>query len=289
MSLWWYGPCFPVLRLNFTQQSISKHKTSRNTKFCITWRFQPVPWITWWWEQPKNRDKSHQRKSKLRNKIACSHCSVCFDSESETTVVENLQAWFTEMSKQISSLNYEDSTAAGRKMVQLIQALEEVSCWHHTIRVDQDNRGDMYWTLQVETALVLRCDENVTTCSWGWEWCADWIKDYRLTPPWKDFSHIVAALVWFSDSVLSEGFTHEWFRGSMPRFGDWVMWHAWFHRTVTVVWHAWFEHTVTGWYVLSGFNVFRLVGGTCLASRRCDWVGFSIWICILGLGHLWCL
>lgn len=31
------------------------------------------------------------------------------------------------MSNQISSLSYEDSTSAGRKMVQLIQALEEVS------------------------------------------------------------------------------------------------------------------------------------------------------------------
>ena len=40
---------------------------------------------------------------------------------------ENLMAWFKEMSKQISSLDYEDSTSAGRKMIQLIQALEEVS------------------------------------------------------------------------------------------------------------------------------------------------------------------
>lgn len=43
---------------------------------------------------------------------------------------ENLQAWFKEMSNQISSLNYEDSTSAGRKMVQLIQALEEVQEFH---------------------------------------------------------------------------------------------------------------------------------------------------------------
>ena len=39
---------------------------------------------------------------------------------------DNLQAWFSEMAKQITSLNYDDSTAAGRKIVQLIQALEEV-------------------------------------------------------------------------------------------------------------------------------------------------------------------
>nr|XP_014350179.1 PREDICTED: WASH complex subunit strumpellin [Latimeria chalumnae] len=43
---------------------------------------------------------------------------------------ENLQAWFREISKQITSLNYEDSTAAGRKTVQLIQALEEVQEFH---------------------------------------------------------------------------------------------------------------------------------------------------------------
>uniref|UniRef100_A0A8K9WR57 WASH complex subunit 5 n=1 Tax=Oncorhynchus mykiss TaxID=8022 RepID=A0A8K9WR57_ONCMY len=43
---------------------------------------------------------------------------------------ENLQAWFREISKQIESLNYEDSTAAGRKTVQLIQALVEVQEFH---------------------------------------------------------------------------------------------------------------------------------------------------------------
>ena len=40
---------------------------------------------------------------------------------------EHLQAWFTEMSSQIESLNYDDSTSAGRKISQLIQALEEVT------------------------------------------------------------------------------------------------------------------------------------------------------------------
>ncbi|XP_076082010.1 WASH complex subunit 5-like isoform X2 [Mytilus galloprovincialis] len=43
---------------------------------------------------------------------------------------ENLQAWFSEMSKQISSLSFDDSTSAGRKIVQLIQALEEVQEFH---------------------------------------------------------------------------------------------------------------------------------------------------------------
>ncbi|XP_065890140.1 WASH complex subunit 5-like [Dysidea avara] len=43
---------------------------------------------------------------------------------------EHLQAWFTEMSSQIESLNYDDSTGAGRKISQLIQALEEVQEFH---------------------------------------------------------------------------------------------------------------------------------------------------------------
>ena len=40
---------------------------------------------------------------------------------------EHLQAWFTEMASQINQLNYEDSTAAGRKISHLIQAVDEVS------------------------------------------------------------------------------------------------------------------------------------------------------------------
>ncbi|KAK2144442.1 hypothetical protein LSH36_756g00059 [Paralvinella palmiformis] len=43
---------------------------------------------------------------------------------------ENLQAWFNDMAKQISSLDHDDSTSAGRKIVQLIQAVEEVQEFH---------------------------------------------------------------------------------------------------------------------------------------------------------------
>jgi WASH complex subunit strumpellin len=39
---------------------------------------------------------------------------------------ENLQSWFAAMGKQIASLKHEDATASGRKVVQLIQALQEV-------------------------------------------------------------------------------------------------------------------------------------------------------------------
>ena len=43
---------------------------------------------------------------------------------------DQLKAWFENMSKEISMLDYGDSTSAGRKMVQLIQALEEVQEFH---------------------------------------------------------------------------------------------------------------------------------------------------------------
>lgn len=43
---------------------------------------------------------------------------------------EHLQAWFTEMASQITSLSYDDSTSAGRKITQLVQALEEVQEFH---------------------------------------------------------------------------------------------------------------------------------------------------------------
>jgi hypothetical protein len=39
---------------------------------------------------------------------------------------ESLQKWFEEIAKQILSLNHEEVGASGRKIVQLVQALEEV-------------------------------------------------------------------------------------------------------------------------------------------------------------------
>ena len=41
-------------------------------------------------------------------------------------VSESLQNWLREISQQIEVLNYEDGMATNQKMVQLIQALEEV-------------------------------------------------------------------------------------------------------------------------------------------------------------------
>lgn len=62
---------------------------------------------------------------------------------------ENLQAWFGDMGKQISSLEYEDSTSAGRKIIQLIQALEEVNVLYKTfpeekIKQNKTNYSKMF-------------------------------------------------------------------------------------------------------------------------------------------------
>uniref|UniRef100_H2YIV2 WASH complex subunit 5 n=1 Tax=Ciona savignyi TaxID=51511 RepID=H2YIV2_CIOSA len=43
---------------------------------------------------------------------------------------DQLKTWFEQISNQITKLDYADSTSAGRKMVQLIQALEEVQEFH---------------------------------------------------------------------------------------------------------------------------------------------------------------
>ena len=40
--------------------------------------------------------------------------------------LEHLQNWFQEVAKQITALKFDEATAAGRKIVHLIQALEEV-------------------------------------------------------------------------------------------------------------------------------------------------------------------
>lgn len=41
-------------------------------------------------------------------------------------VTDSLQMWFVDMKKQISSLNIDEPTISGRKIVQLIKAFEEV-------------------------------------------------------------------------------------------------------------------------------------------------------------------
>lgn len=79
----------------------------------------------------EKQDKWEAYKKEGRERME--ELSEVFSGTKPLTRVEkndNLQAWFAEMAKQIGSLNYDDATSAGRKIVQLIQALEEVQEFH---------------------------------------------------------------------------------------------------------------------------------------------------------------
>ncbi|KAK8773941.1 hypothetical protein V5799_011527, partial [Amblyomma americanum] len=89
----------------------------------------------------------------------------------------NLQAWFAEMSKQIDSLSYEDTTGTGRKIVQLIQALEEVEQFHQlesNLQVKQfltETRQYLHSMLRIINVKeeVLVTLEVIADLSYAWE------------------------------------------------------------------------------------------------------------------------
>lgn len=90
---------------------------------------------------------------------------------------ENLQAYFNEMSKQINSLDYSDSTSAGRKIVQLIQALEEVQEFHQletSLQIKQflaETRTylhQMIRTINIKEEVLITI-ELVADLSYAWE------------------------------------------------------------------------------------------------------------------------
>lgn len=90
---------------------------------------------------------------------------------------ENLQAYFSSMSKQIGSLDYSDSTSAGRKIVQLIQALEEVQEFHqleNSLQIRQflaETRvslRQMIRTINIQEEVLITID-TVADLSYAWE------------------------------------------------------------------------------------------------------------------------
>ncbi|UYV65164.1 KIAA0196 [Cordylochernes scorpioides] len=90
---------------------------------------------------------------------------------------EQLQAWFREMTKQIEALSFTEPVATGRKVVHLIQALEEVQEFHQldsNLQVTQflaDTRRflhSMLRTMQIkEDALITL--QIVADLSYAWE------------------------------------------------------------------------------------------------------------------------
>jgi WASH complex subunit strumpellin len=80
-------------------------------------------------------DKKQQRWDALRSEGSerMSEMSRYFTGELPLTRVkknESLERWFKDISARIAELDYTDSTSAGRKIQQLIQALEEVEQFH---------------------------------------------------------------------------------------------------------------------------------------------------------------
>nr|XP_018671591.1 WASH complex subunit 5 isoform X1 [Ciona intestinalis] len=89
---------------------------------------------------------------------------------------DQLKSWFEQMSRQISSLDYSDSTSAGRKMVQLMQALEEVQEFHqleNNLQVRQflaDTRGflhQMIRTVNIQEEVLITL-EIIADLSYAW-------------------------------------------------------------------------------------------------------------------------
>jgi len=90
---------------------------------------------------------------------------------------ENLQAWFRAMGKEIDSLKHEDATASGRKIVQLIQALQEVQEFHQlesNLQVRQflaDTRNylhQMIRTINIKEDVLITL-QIVGDLSYAWE------------------------------------------------------------------------------------------------------------------------
>ena len=56
---------------------------------------------------------------------------------------EKLQNWFADMAKQVHNLNFEDLILAGPRIIQLIQALEEV--WNDKYRFTVLTSLEIWW------------------------------------------------------------------------------------------------------------------------------------------------
>lgn len=75
---------------------------------------------------------------------------IFLNFNSTFTIADKLQAWFKDIAKQVESLDYKQATPAGRKIVHLIQALEEVQGKKEVVinisrTINFDNQGGIYF------------------------------------------------------------------------------------------------------------------------------------------------
>eukprot|EP00045_Choanoeca_perplexa_P015316 m.190625 g.190625 ORF g.190625 m.190625 type:complete len:1158 (-) comp16947_c0_seq1:144-3617(-) len=92
-------------------------------------------------------------------------------------VNEKLRDWFKNMGTQIGGLDYSDSTAAGRKIVQMHQALEEVQSFHQVesslqvrqfLKETQGSLQQMIRTINIKEEVLFNISE-VADLSYAWQ------------------------------------------------------------------------------------------------------------------------
>ena len=126
-----------------------------------------------------------------------SELSEYFSGDKPLTRVEksaDLQDWFSKLSQKIAALDIEDSTASGRRMQQLISALEEVEQYHQIdssmqikefLRETRASLTKMMRIVNVKQTVVETIDE-VSDFSYAWDIINDFMHPMqdriRLTP-----------------------------------------------------------------------------------------------------------
>lgn len=173
-----------MLHMNSQNKKISQVVVGKNNLIPIigllmdTAQFEWIldRFVTMLLEQKGRRWDDHRREaSEHMNELG-----EFFSGTKELTRVKpnkHLEKWFHDIANQINSLDYNDSVAAGRKIQQLIQALEEVEQFHQietSLQVKQfliDTRGFLQQMLRivnispkVKVTMALIAD-----ISYGWE------------------------------------------------------------------------------------------------------------------------
>ena len=117
-----------------------------------------------------------------------SELSEYFSGDKPLTRVEksaDLQDWFSKLLQKIAALDIEDSTASGRRMQQLISALEEVEQYHQIdssmqikefLRETRASLTKMMRIVNVKQTVVETIDE-VSDFSYAWDIINDFMHD----------------------------------------------------------------------------------------------------------------
>jgi WASH complex subunit strumpellin len=143
----------------------------------------------------KMLDEKQEKWDALRHEGSdrMSELSDVFGGNTPLTRVEkneNLQAYFKNLATQISTLDFTDSTSAGRKIVQLISALEEVQEFHqleNSLQIRQflqETRlslHQMLRTINIKEEVLITIS-IVADLSYAWEIIDNYTGNVQLVP-----------------------------------------------------------------------------------------------------------